>query len=371
MSISDITKNAVLEAIAEFDQKGIEETLAEYGFQEAKKYYLVYNRKHYPSKAILGVAHKYANPSVGPLKASEFSGGRDTVQKKLESLGFRVFAGDLQETPELTFERGQVYWRAEIQNMLGGQRYGGISTPQSSNYILLFTGEQGKEFGYADGWKADEGVFFYTGEGQVGDMQFTKGNLAIRDHVMNGKELLLFSQTDTPGYVTFVDEMILTGYHFEVQPDLNGVERQAIIFELAPQGHFAQPETETETESVTDDLSLERLREIALASATAATTPKERKHLVYARSAAIKLYALKRANGICGGCDNPAPFLTAEGRPFLEVHHIRKITDGGPDHPEWVIALCPNCHRKAHFAANKNKFTELLKLKIYKQEIQG
>jgi hypothetical protein len=42
----------------------------------------------------------------------------------------------------------------------------------------------------------------------------------------------------------------------------------------------------------------------------------------------------------------PAGALT-EG-PNLEPHHIRRLADGGPDHPRWVAALCPTCHRRVH-----------------------
>src|ERR1700746_1774493 len=24
----------------------------------------------------------------------------------------------------------------------------------------------------------------------------------------------------------------------------------------------------------------------------------------------------------------------------------RRLSDGGPDHPRWVVAVCPNCHRR-------------------------
>lgn len=366
MSISDITKEAVIEAIAEFDRKGLENTLTEYGFHEAKRYYLVHNRKYYPSKAVLGIAHKYARPDLGPLSPEDFSGGRDTVQRKLEQLGFQLVVSDLAQSISLTLERGQVYRREEVQNLLGGQRYGGISTPQASNYILLFSSESGKEHGYTDGWQ-DEGVYYYSGEGQVGDMHFNKGNAAIRDHIKNGKELLLFEEV-APGYHRFVDQMIYTGYHFEVRPDTKGVDRQAIIFELAPQSQFDQSEEIIETQQELEGLPLEKLREKALSTATSAVTAKERKGHVYLRSAAIRLYALERAKGICGGCGNPAPFITSDGRPFLEVHHIRQVADGGPDHPEWVIAVCPNCHRKAHYAKNKYEFNEHLKFKASEQE---
>jgi HNH endonuclease len=32
----------------------------------------------------------------------------------------------------------------------------------------------------------------------------------------------------------------------------------------------------------------------------------------------------------------------------VEPHHIRRISDGGPDDPSFVVALCPNCHRRVH-----------------------
>jgi|BioPla2DNA2_1021312.scaffolds.fasta_scaffold08080_7 5-methylcytosine-specific restriction endonuclease McrA len=85
-------------------------------------------------------------------------------------------------------------------------------------------------------------------------------------------------------------------------------------------------------------------------------TAKERHTKYYERSKAIKLYALARANGVCEGCGNPAPFVRQEGTPYLEVHHIRKLADGGPDDPRWVIALCPNCHRRAHYRIDASEF---------------
>lgn len=359
MSFSDITRESVIRVIDEFDHKGKEEFLNEYGFQDAKRYYLLHKGKRYPSKAVVGVAHRYACPELGPLTPDMFSGGKDTVQRKLESLGFQIFVSDLEDQSTLTFERGQVYRRNEIHDKIGGQQYGGISTPKNSNYILLFTGEMGKEFGYADGW-TEEGLFLYTGEGQVGDMQFSKGNLAIRDHIKNGKDLLVFAYVK-PGFVRFVDQMLYTGHRFETRPDKNGVDRQAIIFELTPESQFEASEEVEDNEKGIEQLSMDQLRKRALSTATTGSTPKERKSYIYQRSAAIKLYALRRADGVCEGCNQPAPFMTADGKPYLEVHHIRKIADGGPDHPEWVVAVCPNCHRKAHYSNNCKEFNEMLR----------
>ncbi|HDY7447493.1 TPA: HNH endonuclease [Vibrio vulnificus] len=45
-----------------------------------------------------------------------------------------------------------------------------------------------------------------------------------------------------------------------------------------------------------------------------------------------------------------APFIKrSNGEPYLEVHHIIPLSQGGLDSLENVISLCPNCHRKIHF----------------------
>ena len=70
------------------------------------------------------------------------------------------------------------------------------------------------------------------------------------------------------------------------------------------------------------------------------------KRNVYQRSDDLKVYVLRRADGTCEGCEQPAPFLTTAGRPYLEPHHTRRLSDGGPDDYHHVIALCPTCHRR-------------------------
>lgn len=69
--------------------------------------------------------------------------------------------------------------------------------------IFLFTGETGDQYGYSDGPRAD-GTFAYTGEGQVRDMEFVRGNLAIRDHIRDGRDLLLFAKLPQPGSYRFI-----------------------------------------------------------------------------------------------------------------------------------------------------------------------
>lgn len=74
---------------------------------------------------------------------------------------------------------------------------------------------------------------------------------------------------------------------------------------------------------------------------------------IYCRDPKVKAWVLKRANGICELCKQPAPFICADGLPYLEVHHIRPLAEGGPDTPSNTVAICPNCHRELHFGSQR------------------
>lgn len=73
--------------------------------------------------------------------------------------------------------------------------------------------------------------------------------------------------------------------------------------------------------------------------------------LVFRRNPDVIAEVLSRANGVCQDCDQVAPFLRADGRPYLEVHHRQQLAEGGADTVENAIALCPNCHRERHYGA--------------------
>ncbi|WP_228761180.1 HNH endonuclease [Vibrio gigantis] len=70
----------------------------------------------------------------------------------------------------------------------------------------------------------------------------------------------------------------------------------------------------------------------------------------YSRDPDVVAEALYRANGRCEKCQAKAPFKKrSNGQPYLEVHHIIPLSQGGLDSLSNVISLCPNCHREVHF----------------------
>lgn len=70
----------------------------------------------------------------------------------------------------------------------------------------------------------------------------------------------------------------------------------------------------------------------------------------FKRNPDVVAEVLFRAKGVCQKCGNSAPFnKKKDGHPYLEVHHKLPLAQGGDDSLENAIAMCPNCHREAHF----------------------
>lgn len=246
--------------------------------------------------------------------------------------------------------------KSDIHDVHGGQRQGGISTPARAPYVFLFTGDEGEAFGYSDGWRDD--AYWYTGEGQVGDMRFVAGNRAVRDHAQEGKDLLLFRALGKRRPVRYLGQFACDGWETTGRPDRNGNQRSAIVFRLASLdtgaggrvdegGSFSRPKR----------VSLSDLRRAAYVAAMPNAVGKSTKsaRTVYERASDVRDYVLGRADKICECCRRSAPFVRADGSPYLEPHHTRRLSDGGPDHPRWVAAVCPNCHREMHYGSEGKK----------------
>lgn len=72
----------------------------------------------------------------------------------------------------------------------------------------------------------------------------------------------------------------------------------------------------------------------------------------FSQNAGVKAWVLQQAAGRCEGCESPAPFNAVDGLPYLELHYVRQLVEGGPDTVSNAVALCPNCHREIHYGAN-------------------
>ncbi len=130
---------------------------------------------------------------------------------------------------QLPFIPGQVYHRRrDIHEVYKGNWQSGIAASSTHPYIFIFTGSSGHQHGYEDRWD-NPNVFSYTGEGQLGDMEFKRGNRALRDHLLNGKRVFLFEQYGK-GSVRFVDEVEVIDWGFFDALDREGSLRIGIKF---------------------------------------------------------------------------------------------------------------------------------------------
>lgn len=115
---------------------------------------------------------------------------------------------------------------------------------------------------------------------------------------------------------------------------------------------------EADTDSL-DDLS-ESDRELGRDGAERAWRPRSG----YPRDARVRAAVRERAAGRCerGGCDEYRGYAG-----FLDVHHILGVEVS--DRIWTCVALCPNCHREAHFAPDRDAINEALR--VYASQFAG
>jgi 5-methylcytosine-specific restriction protein A len=154
----------VEEAIAECDELTRDVFLKKYRYRRSRLYPLEFGGRTYDSKAIVGVA--FGKQHGTPLRSGEFSGGLATVVRLLKNLKFFI-----QETPHpaTALVPGRIYFRKSLLDLYGGQLQGGIWTPQEFPVVFLFSGDNGKIYGYEDGWTPED-VYEYTGEGMLSSL---------------------------------------------------------------------------------------------------------------------------------------------------------------------------------------------------------
>ena len=117
MALADLTREAVLRAMAEYNELGGEDFLNKYGYRPARSCFLLDDEgRRYPSKAIAGVAHGYISPNSNRLDAADFKGGEKTVARKLRELRFEVTEAavplvDAPFEPEVCIAGGMTFMR--------------------------------------------------------------------------------------------------------------------------------------------------------------------------------------------------------------------------------------------------------------------
>jgi 5-methylcytosine-specific restriction endonuclease McrA len=113
-------------------------------------------------------------------------------------------------------------------------------------------------------------------------------------------------------------------------------------------------------ENLYSQIDVELLRERAT---NINTTPSqvEQTVRVYPRNNILRTYVKERSNYSCEmpDCDYIG-FNKNDSKKYIEIHHVDPLSEGGEDSISNTVALCPNCHRKIHYAENKEELKQTL-----------
>ncbi|HEX4000135.1 MAG TPA: hypothetical protein VHX65_16395 [Pirellulales bacterium] len=73
---------------------------------------------------------------------------------------------------------------------------------------------------------------------------------------------------------------------------------------------------------------------------------------LYERPSAITRYVKRTRGSTCQLCESPG-FVMRNGQRYCEAHHLFHLSKSPPPEclgPEYLIILCPTCHRRMHYA---------------------
>ena len=263
---------------------------------------------------------------------------------------------------------GDIITNDQLCAVFGCGTQGGMRKSNATQSLVLISNHITSI--YDDRWVND--VFHYTGMGQTGDQQVDwMQNGTLRRSDTNGIQVFLFEVYTAKQYLYHGPVQLVGEPYAEYQFDQHDTWRQVWVFPLqrldparpAPvpstleqelwQGKVRQARKALSAKRITQ---LEQQASTPRLPTTSLITTK-----TFSRDVQVVAYALERAQGHCELCQQPAPFLTKEGLPFLEVHHIEYLAQGGSDSINNVSAVCPNCHRRLHALARKADKAKLLR----------
>lgn len=361
MALKDITRPAVLAAIAEYNRVGQRAFLSRYGFDPARLYLLVHDGKFYDSKAIVGAAHGFL-PGEKPLAPSLFSGGEATVGRLLRGLGFTVQVGD-----ELTADR--------LERLLTRlQVYRSDGLPALYQPITLLWAFARARRGdprlasWQDTQRQVKALFQRYGRTWEGGRVFYP--VAALHHAG------LWELDADPEHVPSAHGSSVPQRWFDDHQPNGGLVEP--VYDLVRQSPKALAVTvnalvktyfiDVDPTPLLTELGLSELTDISPVEMAFETRTAEYQRLcagagifwqgrdsqratrtssVPVRSDDARRAVLLRSEGHCENpaCTGDIHDVTDTGAPILEVDHIHDLALGGDDDPAQMIALCPNCHQ--------------------------
>jgi 5-methylcytosine-specific restriction protein A len=208
---------------------------------------------------------------------------------------------------------------------------------------------------HQDRWIANR-VMHYTGMGLEGDQSLAYlQNKTLNESPANGVRLYLFEVYEPRRYL-FRGQVRRFGPPFqECQPDMHAAPRKVWIFPLQVIGPDTSYHVPGRLIDKMRQRQIKRASQLPDDTLLAMAVHSRRGSPVgpadgfgECRNVYVAEFTKRRADGICQLCKHKAPFSNKKDEPYLEIHHITRLTKGGEDSIYNCVALCPNCHRKMH-----------------------
>lgn len=86
----------------------------------------------------------------------------------------------------------------------------------------------------------------------------------------------------------------------------------------------------------------------------ATPTRREANSTSFNRCPEVKAWVIRESGYRCESCGKEAPFKREDGMPYLEVHHVVTLAEGGKDTVSNTVAVCPDCHRALHYSKDRD-----------------
>jgi 5-methylcytosine-specific restriction enzyme A len=363
VALRELSRHEILQAVAEYDRLGQDRFLEKYGFGMARSYRLVVDGKTYDSKAIVGAAYGFL-PGREPLAAADFSGGAATVGRLLSSLGFQVTqavsgltAGRLVELlSTLRLYRSPAGRQALYQPLAllwaVGRAHQGLARMAEWSQTETALGEFLERHGAQPRPHYPVVALYHAGLWDLGGprpVPPAHGNAPLHWFASNQPA----SGLPAPVYnlVRYSGEARVAAAAVMVDKYLEDADYDAILADagLAVAG-IADDEVPAGDVIVVRSPLEEEYRRLCGIGAGAgdrgARLGRPRVSVDVLRLESARRAVLLRSEGHCESprCTGEPQDITDAGHPILEVDHIQDLAEGGPDHPEQMIALCPNCH---------------------------
>jgi 5-methylcytosine-specific restriction protein A len=266
--------------------------------------------------------------------------------------------------------------RIEVWSLFGGQWVQGVTKFENEDIVNVFFDEDGP---YADEIDHETGAVEYRGKGLTGEQKLTDGNLLLENARLN-KSAIRFWYKPSKGYWVFKNWMAVVDRDNIEEEDVQGNLAKRFLWYLEPVVSADKALWPFElTQAPIRDISIDEVilvknsrnlladyariakdledNPTSLAASLKPRTPQPR------RRKRAKDIVIARAEGKCENdqCTGMPPDVKKDGTPLFQVDHIVQLSDGGPDQPDNMIALCPNCHTAKTLGKNKTEMTARLK----------